>query len=556
MAACGSILKASEETYEYNCTSCAEDDLIKEALKYCVECQRYCCQDCLSAHRWIPSLKKHSFLDNSSVQTQGQPRSLPALPTKQCSKHVGMVMYMYCKNHDVVCCCVCAAEDHRTCDDMVSVSDNIDCLYSKTDTSKTASDINRGLDEMNERKDDNDALLQQLRQSKETAIKATNDFRVEMEQLLRKLEDSAINAIEDEYKKLETQLLQNRKKLQDSIDDMENLNQLFVQASENIAQQFVCCKLAQQYTKTMETSEIASSYYRHTELIFQPCKELKTSLESKTSLGKIYATSSRINDLYKVTQICDMNVRIQDDSEDCCILGSLIVDDTVLLTDFWNHKLKRFDILSSSLKDYCKLPDNPRGVCRVGEKEVAVACPKAVQFVSLDDKLSFSRSIKINHDSYGIAYHDDKLCVTDEARSLYMYDMSGNLLKTATSDGNGKALFERSNHITFSDMEDRLFVGDDEKGLLCFNAQCDYIETITDADIRPDGVCVDDYGNILVANYSSPTIVQCRRRGQKCGIIVNQEQCPQHPRSVCIHPRLKRMFVCSKSNVVRVFHLC
>ncbi|KAL4224250.1 hypothetical protein ACF0H5_017704 [Mactra antiquata] len=111
-----SLLKTSEETFDYICTPCAEDNLIKEALKYCVECQQYCCKDCLTSHRRISSLKGHTFLDNSSVKTQGQPRSLPSIPTKQCSKHLGMIMYMYCENHDVVCCYVCAAEDHNLSD--------------------------------------------------------------------------------------------------------------------------------------------------------------------------------------------------------------------------------------------------------------------------------------------------------------------------------------------------------------------------------------------------------------------------------------------------------
>ncbi|KAL4228353.1 hypothetical protein ACF0H5_011400 [Mactra antiquata] len=111
MALSGSILKTSEETFDFICTSCAEDNLIKEALKYCVECQKYCCKDCLTYHKRFAL--GHSFLDNSSVKLQGQPRSLPAFPTKQCSQHIGKIMDMFCKTHDVVCCYVCAAEDHK-----------------------------------------------------------------------------------------------------------------------------------------------------------------------------------------------------------------------------------------------------------------------------------------------------------------------------------------------------------------------------------------------------------------------------------------------------------
>ncbi|KAL4233969.1 Transcription intermediary factor 1-alpha [Mactra antiquata] len=556
MASSDSVLKTLEETYEYICTSCAEDDLIKEAVKYCVECQRYCCQDCINIHRRIPVTKDHSFLDNSSVKSQGQSRSLPAIPTKQCSKHVGMIMYMYCKNHDVVCCHTCAVEDHRSCQDMVSVSDNIDQLYSQTDTSKTSSDIDRGIDDMNGEKNNTDALLQQLRDSKDAAIKTANDFRIEMEQLLRKLEEASVNEIENEYKKLETQLLDDKKKNDDLIDDLKNLKQLLVQASGNIAQQFVCSKLAQQYINTMDTGNISSSNIRYAEVLFRPWDELKTSIESKTKLGTTSAMLSGHDDLYKVTKTCKMDVRSLDDLHGCSITGSCIIDDTVLFTDSRTDKLIRYDILSSSLIDYCSTPRDPRGTCRVGDKEVAVACESVVQFLSVEDKLALSRSLEMKHKSYGIAYSNDKLYITDESKSLYMYDMSGNILKTVTSDNSGQPLFERSNHITFNDKKDRLFVGDDEKGLVCFNAECDYIETKTGPDVRPDGVCVDSYGNVIIANYHSSTILQCGRDGQKLGVIVNEANCPNHPRSVCIHTRLQRMFVSSYGNTVWVYHLC
>ncbi|KAL4219454.1 hypothetical protein ACF0H5_022033 [Mactra antiquata] len=316
---------------------------------------------------------------------------------------------------------------------MVSVSGNIDQLYSKADTSKTSSDIDRGLDNMNGRQNDTDALLQQLRDSKESAIKAANDFRMEMEQLLKQLEEVSIEMTEYQYKKLEKQIFEGRKNNEVSIDARENLKQLLVQASGNIAQQFVCSKLAQQLIKTIKTDEIASSDFCHAEVTLQPSEELKTSIESKTSLGQASAVLSRIDDLYKVTKIHDMNVKLQDDSEDCFILGSCIIDNTVLFTDCLNDKLKRFDISSSSLIDCCTLPDGPRGVCRVGE-EVAVAYP----------------------------------------------------------------------------------------------------------DVRPNGVCVDCYGNVIVANYDLHTVVQCVRVEQKRGIHVDETKCNENLRSVCINPRLKR----------------
>ncbi|KAL4224226.1 hypothetical protein ACF0H5_017679 [Mactra antiquata] len=551
-----SLLKTSEETFDYICTPCAEDNLIKESLKYCVECQQYCCKDCLTSHRRISSLKGHTFLDNSSVKTQGQPRSLPAFPTKQCSKHLGKIVDMFCKTHDVVCCYVCAAEDHKSCKDMMSVSDNIDRLYNKTDATKATSELSVILDNMNQWQDDTDTILQQLQDSKVTAIKAVSDCRVEMEKFLKKLEQESIKEIENEYKKLESQILEERKRYEDSIDDLKTLQQLIEQASGNIAQLFVCTKLAEKKCATLVDNEMKREIFNQAEVKFVPSELLKSSIKNMKHLGEVSVISSSkpILILYKATKICDMNVRLKEDTSEynCGIWGSCIIDDTVIFTDYRNRKLKRYDILSSSLIDYCDVPVGPGGVCRVGDKQVAVTCLNEIQFVSIHNKLSLSHSINMEHDCYGIAYSNNKLYITDRNKSLYMYDMSGKLLKTITSDKSRQPLFNENNHITFNDKKDILFVCDFNKGLVCFNAECDYIETIT-YDIRPTGVCTDGYGNVIVADNKSQ-IIQCGKDGHKRGIIVNKTE--GLPWSVCIHHGLKKMFVSFySSNTVEVYNL-
>ncbi|KAL4228349.1 hypothetical protein ACF0H5_013779 [Mactra antiquata] len=438
----------------------------------------------------------------------------------------------------------------------MSVSDNINRLYNKTDTSRATSELSDTLDTMKQRQANTDTLLKQLRDSKKTAIKAVSDYRIEMEKFLKKLEEASIKEIEDDYKKLESQIIAERQRYEDSIDELKNLKQLIQQASGNIAQLFVCSKLAEKKCTTLGDDEMERKSLKHAEVKFVPSEQLKSSIEKMKHLGETSAISSRTYNLYKVTKIRDMNVGLKEDTSECCIYGSCIIDDTVIFTDFMNNKLKRFDISSSSLIDYCEVPRGPYGVCRVGEREVAVACGerRVVHFVSIHNKLSLLRSIQMNHGCYGIVYSNDKLYITGGNKSLYMCDMSGNILKTVTSDNSGQPLFEWSKLITFNDKKDRLFVGDDKKGLVCFNAECDYIETVTDSDVRPDGVCTDGYGNVIVANCGLQTIVQCSRDGQKCGIIVNKTR--GYPLSVSIHHGLRKMFVgYEDTNTVEVYNL-
>ncbi|KAL4219509.1 hypothetical protein ACF0H5_022086 [Mactra antiquata] len=293
--------------------------------------------------------------------------------------------------------------------------------------------------------------------------------------------------------------------------------------------------------------------FSNVEIKFLPSKELKSSIGKMVHLGEASAISARQYSIYDATTVNSMNVKLNTDSNVCSIRGSCIVDDTVLFTDYNNKKLKRFDIKSSSLVDYCKLPD-PQDVCKVEENEVAVTCKNAVQFVSTRNMLSLSRSIKTQHKSYGIAHNDDKLYITDEGKSLYIYDMSGNLLKTVTTDLNDQSLFGRCNHIAFNAKNGRLFVGDDLKGLVCLNADGDYIDTILDPSGKPSDVVVDGYGNVIISSSDLKSILQCNSDGLIRGTIVNATK--RKPQSLCIHQRRRKLFVGNhNSNTVEVFDL-
>lgn len=103
----------SEETFDFVCTSCSKDDLIKEAVRYCVECQGYCCQSCTDIHRKFPTLEGHNLLDTTNLTIPGIKSTLPDVPTERCSIHPTKLLDMYCGNCEVVACTVCAVIKHK-----------------------------------------------------------------------------------------------------------------------------------------------------------------------------------------------------------------------------------------------------------------------------------------------------------------------------------------------------------------------------------------------------------------------------------------------------------
>ncbi|KAL4235252.1 hypothetical protein ACF0H5_006890 [Mactra antiquata] len=135
--------------------------------------------------------------------------------------------------------------------------------------------------------------------------------------------------------------------------------------------------------------------------------------------------------------------------------------------------------------------------------------------------------------------------------------MAGTLLNTITTDNAGTRLFARSRHISLSKNRNKMFVGDWDKGLVCFDRAGNYLSTSSESDLNAAvGVCVDVYGNIFGVGYTSHNVVQYNEDGKKVGVIVRQQDGLLNPRSVCFHKELSRLFVTmNNSNVVKMYEL-
>jgi hypothetical protein len=107
--ATGGFNDASDEISDFQCFTCTN----KAAVKYCIECQGFCCRTCVGTHSRFPALKCHTLLDPSDAEVQGLSITLSTIPTERCAIHTNNLVDMYCKDHDEVCCTTCIALNHR-----------------------------------------------------------------------------------------------------------------------------------------------------------------------------------------------------------------------------------------------------------------------------------------------------------------------------------------------------------------------------------------------------------------------------------------------------------
>ncbi|XP_045196107.1 uncharacterized protein LOC123551320 [Mercenaria mercenaria] len=553
----------SDEIFNFKCSSCLANNRNREAVKYCVECQGYCCQSCADIIHMMPALKGHTLLDNSNYKPSSLPQGLPAVPTERCSIHETKIVDMYCGNHDQVGCTTCMALSHRSCADVQSIQDIVDSKFHTTDVDKIHQKMQDLKMMMEKIVNTRHRLIEDLKKSKTEAETAIKDFRKDMETILEHLEKESIKELEMKFIKEETKLLEEKKKAETELDGLKQAVNDLKKSEGNQAQQFVSMKISlksiaetEDVSRSLKTSVDANISFDFDAAILGFLQQLKAfgsvRHDSATALRSPRTT------VYSVKRIEDLNIRVQNDNNTCCVFGSCLTEDgALLLADHSNTKIKRADIIKMSVTDYCCVPAAPLGVCCTSKFEAAVCLfNHTIQFVSLDKQMTITRQIKMSYYCFGIGYTDDKLYITDAYKSLHIHDMTGKMLQTVTQDNAGQGLFSNSRNVAVSDADDKVFVANGVEGLVIIDGQGHHCQTFTDSELKvASGVCTDRRGNMFVSGYGSNNVIQIGRDGKKMVVVANSSDGLDGPESVCFDASQCRLLITQHNDTVKVISL-
>ncbi|XP_045180711.2 uncharacterized protein LOC123539992 [Mercenaria mercenaria] len=552
----------SDEIFIFKCTPCAKKNKNREAVKYCVECQGYCCRSCVDIHEDFPTLEGHELLDKSDFKSTGIMSDLPDLPTVRCKIHTVKVMDMYCGTHDVVGCTSCMVLTHRSCTDVQLIPEIINTIFKKEDAGAISLKLQEKIKQLEKIISTRLSLIEELKDSKAEAITAIANFIKEMELILQNLKKESMYEVKEEYHKRERMLEEEKKKAETEMEDMKQADNDIRQLETNKAETFVSMKIAQE--KATNANELINSLKTppNTKIYFQVDTDMRDTLHRLKSLGKLNICSSAAlkpkTSVYSITGTNDMNIKLPNERNTCSIFGSCLTETgMLLLTDYSNKKLKRTYVTNLSAIDHCDFPYGPCFVCNTNKEEATVTFyDNTVQFVYLGNQMTKTRQITLGHRCYGIAYKEDKLYITDNTSSLYIHDMAGNLLQTVSKDSSGNPLFTCSRVIAFSDNRDKMFAVDFTNRMRTLDIHGKHTDTYTDSDlVQVSGVDTDRRGNIFVCGYGSNNIVQIGQDGKKKGVIATASDGIARPCSICFDPKQNMLFVTQASNdKIKVFN--
>ncbi|XP_045184229.2 uncharacterized protein LOC123542430 isoform X1 [Mercenaria mercenaria] len=553
----------SDEIFDFTCSPCSEQNKNREAVRYCVECQDYYCQSCTDMHKMFPAMRGHKLLHTADYSSSSHHPGLPPVPTERCNNHKTKLIDMYCWGHDEVCCTSCVAENHRSCDSVTSITDVIKKSAASKETDTLIQELNTLINVCSEIKTAKETDLSEINLAKERAIGEIEKHRKEIDTLLDELENASKTKIENEYKKL----LDESSNVKQKITEYESRLQKRVSALQspvsNKAQRFVSEKLG--HKDLVEISEVACTFSRENKTLFEFYGDLKLVkvFSEMESLGEVKrhvkCHGAPVKTCYEIKKTYEQNVNIPSDKGTCDIWSCCFDDKrNLLLTDWTNNAIKRVNLQTESVTDICSMPDRPRAVCCVNKEEAAVSLTnRSIQFISIRDQMKITRQVKLVHPCWGIAYNEGNMYITDGYKNLYIYNLSGKLIKVVNHDNKGNDIFFQTRHVTFDRCSENVYVTDNRNELVSFNKEGKYISSITDGLLDTAvGVCSDGRGSVFVGGYGSKKVIHVGADGQILGEVVGKSHRLGSICSVCFDEHHKRLVVTiSNSDKIHIFDL-
>lgn len=257
------------------------------------------------------------------------------------------------------------------------------------------------------------------------------------------------------------------------------------------------------------------------------------------------------------------NVHMAVDKQTSCIIGSCsLSDDSILLTDTSNHRLKRIVPNQLVVSDHLDLPagyDTPWSVCATSQLEAAVTLPdtKQVQFVSIEKTMEKTRTMSLDYRCYGIAYNHGELYVSDRHTTVFVYTIAGKPLRQFSKDKSADRLFSNIHNMTVSECESVLYVADSVGKLIAIDTKTGHkVWQYTAADLDgARGVCVDGRGSVFVCGYDSHNLLQISESGEKIVEVLTKIDGILYPRSVCFSRDRTELVVTSTDDKITMVSL-
>ena len=396
-----------------------------------------------------------------------------------------------------------------------------------------------------------------VEKSGESCLKQIHTLRQQFNAIFDRLEQRTVSEIENRRSsvggKIQTDI--------DRIDDVtERLQKLFDdfndEGEKNEATSYIgftkCDDTIWNAKVLLQEFNIKDDY----NMLFEPYKEIAENLSSFKMLGEVISDIREKplpspDQVFKVEEHVLHNVKMVGDTRTCCISSMCqLASGEFLLIDNHNSKIKR---LNSKYKvtSSCDVPEHPRLVCVVEEREAAVAVNNISKkrheihlFRIRSGGLMKTRIIDLSYQCRGLAHHSRNLYITTNT-SLHVYNISSGQGRQLYSDETAEYTVYRC---AVSPDGSRIYITNySHHQLITLNKDGTKLSTLTHPELQdPRDVHVTSRGHMFVSCFDVNTVVQVV--GMKDGTqtvkpLTGKKEKLAGPRALCFNSSTNTLVV-------------
>ncbi|XP_052783256.1 uncharacterized protein LOC128219488 [Mya arenaria] len=531
---CGS--DAVGERIGIKCEPCRRRNRSDVASLFCNTCKEYLCDDCCDGHKiYLTNVDEHQIV---AAQDACITPKVNLKGMDQCLKHKRAFMF-HCKDHEDLCCEICAFSCHRRCDnvqEIAMVAKNVKederekirastitasevIMKCKEDQLKNVSRVEEIIKEIDIYKED---LLMKIEEAKAQIVsEMTNHNKQEEERL-----NMRRNAAENLKKELDTHLA-----MSDSVRKNGTETDIFIlnhilKRNQDKASQTLNTLLKNDYTVKVElkinanileikTTDVALFSLNETQKpnsqSFNVVKEIKTT-KGSTNAKEVQQRPVRL-ELLKTFDL----VKTGDDKFPPFVPGlDFLPNGRIVAVDKLN--LKCF-ILSDALKrfdTFYKFNTHPRDVYSYSDNNIAgIADHQTICLLTIDrhNTITLTKTLNTSTLCGSICHLNDRTFVVStyyNSRHARMIDVDGKESDFDNVKFPGKSYGIDESKCTFITSRDTLVLTDRHADTVYIynNVIAKSIELI-DVRIRePRGACVGLDGSVFVCSEDTNSVIQ------------------------------------------------
>ncbi|XP_045182516.2 tripartite motif-containing protein 66-like [Mercenaria mercenaria] len=286
-----SQIDASDAFYEYTCVTCAADSKNTEALYKCIECQVFYCVRCVAGHNKFTV--NHHVVDRKSEKFRAGRKETPVydsseMPKDVCQQHHGEVIKMYCGQHNIVCCTVCIAVQHRNCYGVDYIPKIAKGLLKGSEKGETTATLEKVRSDLQRQMYKLQKDRQTLNKQRDNSITEIRHIKKRIIARVEQLERMSITELETKHEEISGEINHQSKKVENMLKAVETrLDKLKGNQIITEAQLFVDIKFGNLQAQQGQDCIKQTSKKSFEQIEFEPSTKILSILHDTQAFGML-----------------------------------------------------------------------------------------------------------------------------------------------------------------------------------------------------------------------------------------------------------------------------